>query len=122
MKIFTKLLCPSILSLLAILFTGCGSSPESVIEDMISEMNAMTEILKGIESQEDFDSAKDDLEEHSDRIKELSDKMDDMKDDFTPEERKELMKEYAPKIMTATLGMTGAAMKAAMYGFKMPKT
>ena len=84
-------------------------------------MNAMTEILKGIESQEDFDSAKDDLEEHSDKIKELSDKMDDMKDDFTPEERKELMKEYAPKIMTATLGMTGAAMKAAMYGFKMPK-
>ena len=90
------------------------------MEDMISEMNAMTETLKGIESQEDFDSAKDDLEEHGKKIKELGEELEGMKDEITTEEKKELMEKYAPKIMAATLEMTGAAMKAAVYGFEMP--
>jgi hypothetical protein len=114
------LLLPAFLSFLALLFTSCGSSPSSVMEDMISEMNAMTETLKGIKSQEDFDSAKEDLEEHGKKMKELSEELEDMKDDVTAEEKKEMMEKYGPKIMAATLEMSGAAMKAAAYGFKMP--
>ena len=53
MKTISTLLFPSFLSVLALLFTSCGASPGSVMDDMISEMNAMTEIFKGIESKEE---------------------------------------------------------------------
>ena len=65
-------------SFLVLLLTSCGSSPESLTEDMIGEVKAMTEILKGVESKEDFESAKDDLEGHKKKIEELKKKMESM--------------------------------------------
>ena len=50
MKPITTLLFPSLISALALLFTSCGSFPGSVMDDMISEMNAMTKIIDGIDS------------------------------------------------------------------------
>ena len=115
MKTISTLLFPSFLSVLALLFTSCGASPGSVMDDMISEMNAMTEILKGIESQEDFDSAKDDLEASQARLKELGDQLKDL--DASDEEKMELSKEYGPKLLQASLELGNASVKAATYGF-----
>ena len=118
MKNTFSLSCPSLLCAFALLFAGCGSSPASIMDDMISEMNAMTEILEGIESQEDFDSVKDDLESHAKTIQELGKQLEAMKDDLSAEEMKEI-EEYLPKIMQASFKMAGAAMKAAAFGFDM---
>ena len=85
------------------------------MDDMISEMNAMTEILKGIESQEDFDSAKDDLEASQARLKELGEQLKDL--DASDEEKMELSKEYGPKLLQASLELGNASVKAATYGF-----
>jgi len=115
MKTISTLLFPSFLSVLALLFTSCGASPGSVMDDMISEMNAMTEILKGIESQEDFDSAKDDLEASQARLKELGEQLKDL--DASDEEKMELSKEYGPKLLQASLELGNASVKAATYGF-----
>ena len=68
MKTINTLLHPFLLSALAILLTGCGSSPTAVMDDMISEMNGLTEVLEGIESQEDYDSAQDDIEKRAKKI------------------------------------------------------
>ena len=43
------------------------------------------------QSQEDFDSAKEDLEAHGKKIKELGEELEGMKDEITTEEKKELM-------------------------------
>jgi len=117
MKSINTLLYPFLLSALAILLTGCGSSPTAVMDDMISEMNGLTEVLEGIESQEDYDSAQDDIEKRAKKIEALAETLKGMDEpEFTQEEKKE----YMGKVMVATLKMTGAAMKASVYGFKMP--
>ena len=115
MKTISTLLFPSFLSVLALLFTSCGSSPGSVMDDMISEMNAMTEILKGIESQEDFDSAKDDLDASQARLKELGEQLKDL--DASDEEKMEISKEYGTKLFQAALQLGNASVKAATFGF-----
>ena len=115
MKTISTLLFPSFLSVLALLFTSCGASPGSVMDDMISEMNAMTEILKGIESQEDFDSAKDDLDASQARLKELGEQLKDL--DVSDEEKMELTKEYGGKLFQAALQLGNASGKAVTFGF-----
>jgi hypothetical protein len=115
MKTISTLLFPSFLSVIALLFTSCGSSPASVMDDMISEMNAMTEILKGIESQEDYDSAKDDLEASQARLTELGGQLEDL--DTTDEEDMELSKEYGPKFLQAAMQLGTASIKASSFGF-----
>lgn len=115
MKPITTLLFPSLISALALLFTSCGSSPGSVMDDMISEMNAMTKILDGIDSQEDFDAAKDDLEASQARLKELGEQLEES--DATEEEKLELSQEYGPKMLQAALELGNASVKAAEFGF-----
>ena len=115
MKPITTLLFPSLISALALLFTSCGSSPGSVMDDMISEMNAMTTILEGIESQEDFEAAKDDLEASQARLTELGEQLGES--DATEEEKLELSQEYGPKMLQAALELGNASVKAAEFGF-----
>jgi ABC-type microcin C transport system permease subunit YejB len=115
MKTISTLLFPSFLSVLALLFTSCGSSPGSVMDDMISEMNAMTEIFKGIESKEDYESAKDDLDASQARLKELGEQLKDL--DVSDEEKMELTKEYGGKLFQAALQLGNASGKAVTFGF-----
>ena len=107
--------------LLSFLFASCGSSPESIAEDMIGEIKAMTEILEEVESKEDLESAKDDLEECGERIGELKKEMESVKKELSKEEMKELEDKYRKEIAAASLELFGAAMKAAAYGFEMPE-
>ena len=118
-KPFT-LLFPTFLAFLALLFTSCGATPSSVSEDMISEIKEMTEILNGIKSQEDFDSAKSDLEGHTKKIEELTKQMKAMEKELSKEEMKEVQDKYEEDLKNAFMGFMGAAMKAAAYGFEMP--
>ena len=115
MKTTTALLFPSILSVLALLFASCGSSPGSVMDDMISEMNAMTTILEGIESKEDYDAAKEELDAGQARLKELGEQLEES--DATEEEKLELSNEYGPKMLQAALELGNASVKAAEFGF-----
>jgi hypothetical protein len=115
MKTLSTLLSPPFLSVLALLFTSCGSSPGSVMDDMISEMNAMTTTLEGIESQEDFDAAKDGLDASQARLKELGEQLEDL--DASDEEKMELSKEYGPKLLQAALELGNASVKASTFGF-----
>ena len=115
MKTISTLLFPSFLSVLALLFTSCGASPGSVMDDMISEMNAMTEIFKGIESKEDYESAKDDLDASQARLKELGEQLKDL--DVSDEEKMELTKEYGGKLFQAALQLGNASGKAVTFGF-----
>jgi hypothetical protein len=115
MKTLSTLLPPPFLSVLALLFTSCGSSPGSVMDDMISEMNAMTTTLEGIESQEDFDAAKDGLDASQARLKELGEQLEDL--DASDEEKMELSKEYGPKLLQAALELGNASVKASTFGF-----
>lgn len=115
MKTTTALLFPSILSVLALLFASCGSSPGSVMDDMISEMNAMTTILEGIESKEDYDAAKEELDASQARLKELGEQLEES--DATEEEKLELSNEYGPKMLQAALELGNASVKAAEFGF-----
>ena len=118
-KSFT-ILIPSFISFLALLFTGCGATPSSVSEDMISEIKEMTEILNGIKSQEDFDSAKSDLEGHSKKCEELAKQMKAMEKELSKEEMKEVQDKYEEDLKNAFMGFMAASMKAAAYGFEMP--
>ena len=115
MKTITTLLFPSFLSVLALLFASCGSSSGSVMDDMISEMNAMTATLEGIESQEDYDAAKDGLDASQARLKELGEQLGES--DATDEEKLELSQEYGPKLLQAALELGNASVKASAYGF-----
>ena len=115
MKTISTLLFPSFLSVFALLFTSCGASPGSVMDDMISEMNAMTEIFKGIESKEDYESAKDDLDASQARLKELGEQLKDL--DVSDEEKMELTKEYGGKLFQAALQLGNASGKAVTFGF-----
>mgnify|MGYP004003234083 FL=1 len=115
MKTITTLLFPSFLSVLALLFASCGSSSGSVMDDMISEMNAMTATLEGIESQEDYDAAKDGLDASQARLKELGEQLGEL--DATDEEKLELSQEYGPKMLQAALDLGNASVKAAEFGF-----
>ena len=115
MKPITTLLFTSLISALALLFTSCGSSPGTLMEDMISEMNAMTATLDGIESKEDFDAAKEDLEASQARLKELGEQLEGS--DATEEEKLELSQEYGPKMLQAALELGNASVKASAYGF-----
>ena len=115
MKPITTLLFPSLISALALLFTSCGSSPGTLMEDMISEMNAMTATLDGIESQEDFDAAKEELEASQARLKELGEQLESL--DATPEEKAELSQKHGPEILKASMALGTAAIKAAEFGF-----
>ena len=108
MKTTTALLFPSILSVLALLFASCGSSPGSVMDDMISEMNAMTTILEGIESKEELDASQA-------RLTELGKQLEES--DATEEEKLELSNEYGPKMLQAALELGNASVKAAEFGF-----
>jgi hypothetical protein len=114
-KTITAHLFPSFLSVLGLLFASCGSSPGSIREDMISEMNAMTTILEGIESQEDFDAAKEELEASQARLKELGEQLEEL--DATDEEKLELSQEYGPQMLQALLEIGNASIKAAEFGF-----
>jgi hypothetical protein len=118
-KPFT-LLFPSFLSFLVLLFTSCGSSPSSVMEDMISEIKDMTETLNGITSKEDYDSKKADLEGHSKKIEEITKEMDDMEKELSEEEMKEVKDKYEEELKNAFMAFFAAAMKAGAYGFVMP--
>jgi hypothetical protein len=114
-KTITAHLFPSFLSVLGLLFASCGSSPGSIREDMISEMNAMTTILEGIESQEDFDAVKEELEASQARLKELGEQLEEL--DATDEEKLELSQEYGPQMLQALLEIGNASIKAAEFGF-----
>ena len=107
-------------SFLVLLLTSCGSSPESLTEDMIGEVKAMTEILKGVESKEDFESAKDDLEGHKKKIEELKKKMESMEKELSEEDKKKLKEKNGKELAGAFMEFFGAAIKAAAYGFEMP--
>ena len=87
---------------------------------MISEIKEMTEILNGIKSQEDFDSAKSDLEGHTKKIEELTKQMKAMEKELSKEEMKEVQDKYEEDLKNAFMAFMGAAMKAAAYGFEMP--
>jgi hypothetical protein len=119
MKKTFPLLFPAFLSFLALLFTSCGSSPASVIEDLIEETNEITDILNGIESKEDYEDAKEDLKGRGDKCEELSDEMKKMKDELSQEEKDELEEEYKDKLNDSFGNMMKASMKAAQHGFKM---
>jgi chromosome segregation ATPase len=114
-----NLLFPTLISVLALLFTSCGSSPASLVEDMIDGANEITEILNGIESKEDYEDAKDDLKELGKKMDELDDKLDELKDELSKEEEDELKEEYEDKLKDAMRDMMKAGVKAAQYGFKM---
>jgi hypothetical protein len=114
-KTITALLYSSFLSVLGLLFASCGSSPGSIMDDMISEMNAMTTTLESIESQEEFDATKDDLASNQARLKELGEQLE--ASDATDEEKMELSQEYGPKMLQAALELGNASIKAAEFGF-----
>ena len=78
-------------------------------------MNAMTTILEGIESQEDFDAAKEELEASQARLKELGEQLEEL--DATDEEKLELSQEYGPQMLQALLEIGNASIKAAEFGF-----
>ena len=85
------------------------------MDDMISEMNAMTTILEGIESKEDYDAAKEELDASQARLKELGEQLEES--DATEEEKLELSNEYGPKMLQAALELGNASVKAAEFGF-----
>lgn len=120
MKTINIFLYPFILSVLTFLLTGCGSSAGSLVEEAVSEMEAITDLLNGVENQEDFDDVRDEIQEHVDNIDELGREIDAMEAEMTVEEQKEFEEEYKGKLEVAILEMVAASVKAAMYGFKMP--
>ena len=114
-KTITAPLFPSLLMVLGFLFASCGSSPGNIVEDMISEMNAMTVTLESIESQEDYDAAKEELDASQARLKELGEQLEEL--DATDEEKLELSQEYGPQMLQALLEIGNASIKAAEFGF-----
>ena len=120
MKTISTLILPTFLAFLALLFTSCGATPSSLSEDMISEIEAMTEIINGIKSQEDYDSKKADLEGHTKNIEEITKQMDAMEKELSKEEMKEVQDKYEEELKNAFMAFFAAAMKAAAYGFEMP--
>ena len=120
MKTISTLILPTFLAFLALLFTSCGATPSSLSEDMISEIEAMTEILNGINSKEDYDSKKADLEGHSNKIEEITKQMDAMEKELSEEEMKEVKDKYEEELGKAFMAFFAATMKAAAYGFEMP--
>jgi len=115
LKTITAPLFPSFLWVLGLLFASCGSSPASIIEDMISEMNAMKAILEGIESQEDYDRVKEELESSKARLQELGEQLEKL--DITDEEKMESSREYSPQMLQALLEIGTASIKAVEFGF-----
>ena len=114
-KTITAPLFPSLLMVLGFLFASCGSSPGNIVEDMISEMNAMTVTLESIESQEDYDAAKEELDASQARLKELGEQLEQC--EATDQEKMKLDKEYAPQMLQALLAIGNASIKAAEFGF-----
>jgi|SaaInlStandDraft_1057018.scaffolds.fasta_scaffold294453_1 paraquat-inducible protein B len=116
MKKSSTLILPSFISAVVLLFTGCGSSPSSIIEELIDVSNEITETLKGIESKEDYEDVEDDLKELGKKMGELKDQMDEMENELSDEEKDELEEEYEDELKKSMLDMMSAAMKVAQYG------
>jgi hypothetical protein len=117
MKSITTLLYPSFISVFLFFFTSCGSSPASVMDEMVTEMNTMVTILEGIDSQEDFDAAKEDLDASQAKLKELGEQLNDL--DASDEDKKKLSEEYGPKLLEASMALATASIKASAYGFSL---
>ena len=108
-------LFPSLLMVLGFLFASCGSSPGSIVEDMISEMNAMTATLESIESQEDYDAAREELDSGKARLKELGEQLEQI--EATDEEKMQFSQKHGPEFLQASLELGTASHKAAEFGF-----
>lgn len=117
MKTTTTLFYPSSITVLLIFFTSCGSSPASVMDEMVTEMNTMVTILEGIDSREDFDAAKEELDASQAKLKELGEQLNDL--DASDEDKKKLSEEYGPKLLEASMALATASIKASAYGFSL---
>ena len=117
MNTITTLFDPSSITVLLIFFTSCGSSPASVMDEMVTEMNTMVTILEGIDSREDFDAAKEELDASQAKLKELGEQLNDL--DASDEDKKKLSEEYGPKLLEASMALATASIKASAYGFSL---
>lgn len=108
-------LFPSLLMVLGFLFVSCGSSPDSIVEDMISEMKAMTATLESIESQEDYDAAREELDSGKARLKELGEQLEQF--EATDEEKMQFSQKHGPEFLQASLELGTESHKAAEFGF-----
>lgn len=96
-----KSLAVASLVALTVVVSGCGSSPDSLVEDQIDDMNELAEAMEE-------DAPKSELDEISERIKKRGEKLEEL--DLSDEEKKRLEKKYEDELAEAT----GRLMKAMM--------
>lgn len=108
--------------LMVLLISGCRSSPASIKKELISEMKQMTEILNGVSNQSEFDAVKPSLENLTQRIIERKKDLMERMNNFSTEELKEDERDNSfneEDYHTAIINMTEAAMRVAVFGFRL---
>jgi hypothetical protein len=81
--------------------SGCGSSADSLMKDMIADMNALADLLeKGDEAR---------INDAKKRLEETGKKLDALK--LSEEDKKKLQEKYKPEMEKAASRMMGGMMK-----------
>jgi hypothetical protein len=122
MKKSSVLLLPSFISVIALLFAGCGSSQSSLADELISQINEIIDIIEDIDSSEDYDDSKDDLRELRVKMDDIEDELEEIiENELTDEEKADYFRDDMPRLMDAHAEMVAVSVKAVKFGFKIPK-
>ena len=70
----------SLTFIVIMLFAGCSRSPSIILNDYISTFTKLTEILEGIKSEEDYNSAKQDIDSMTQNLEDIHAEFRSLKD------------------------------------------
>ena len=102
----------------ALLMAGCGSTPESLCEELIEKSNELSTLLEKVKDKESAEEHRDQIEslasEHGKLFKEFGKAMEGLGE----EEEKDFKKQFDEPMRTAMGGLMGASMrlKFSSYG------
>ena len=94
-------------SFLCLILAGCGSSPDSVMGEMVSKMEELVEVLDKVQDKESAEKHKDEIESIAQDLNDLEEEWEKLEKDLTAEEQKELEKKYEDRVMKAAFALLG---------------
>ena len=102
----------------AALFSGCGSSPESLAEDMISKMEELVEVLETVKDEDTATDAVEDIKAIIADLKELKEEGEELEKSMSDEEQKALEEKFEPRLKKVMGKMMGEMMRVGLspYG------
>lgn len=132
MKLYQTSVLATFALLLPMLLTGCGSSPDSVMGEMIAKINELNDVLEKVDDKESAEAHKAEIESIANELNELTEEYEELEKDMSKEEKNEIEEKYrddASEAFGDTIGHMfrmatspyGAEIAKALQGIKRDK-